>query len=467
MLRRENARTVAVVAAVMVAFVAFAVWATPFLSVFEFDPDEGINMAKAVLVLHGFPLYSSIWSDQPPLVTWLLAGVLRVAGPSVVAARLTILFFGAVLMGCFFLLVRRTKPSSVALLATSLLAVSGYTAFLSVSIRIGLVSVALMTASLCIFEYTCNERNEQKGTLIAGFLAGLSLLAKLFTAPLFVLLAMNAFHRKTGRHLLTGFIAGVCPLFFIGYAGWAQLFFPHLIAYKSEMLGHHPLMTYFLRDFFLYLLALAGIVSLMRRPSGWKSMSGQWFFYGLLVVLFHHPLFIHHLFLLIIPASWLAAEVLEIAYRWNKYVTVASVLILVVFKAFGTYDEGHIYLPGTQEGIIQADLIKNLAEKNAGSPWIFTDRPMYAIRAGLLVPPEIAVLSNKRLLASQKKRQWMTDVLNKYDIRQILLARYTAYPASFAERIKQDFAQLPYESNSFLHFIRRDPTATAPKSNTK
>jgi hypothetical protein len=34
--------------------------------------DEGGNLMKAVLVAKGFHLYSEIWSDQPPILTFLL-----------------------------------------------------------------------------------------------------------------------------------------------------------------------------------------------------------------------------------------------------------------------------------------------------------------------------------------------------------------------------------------------------------
>jgi hypothetical protein len=37
----------------------------PFRARFEFDPDEGINAIKALMLARGFPLYSQIWSDLP------------------------------------------------------------------------------------------------------------------------------------------------------------------------------------------------------------------------------------------------------------------------------------------------------------------------------------------------------------------------------------------------------------------
>ena len=69
----------------------------PFRQTFEMDFDEGVNLIKALLLLRGFPLYRLVWSDQPPLFTYLLAGEFRLAGLSVNAARLLVLLFSCAL----------------------------------------------------------------------------------------------------------------------------------------------------------------------------------------------------------------------------------------------------------------------------------------------------------------------------------------------------------------------------------
>jgi hypothetical protein len=39
----------------------------PFRERFEFDPDEGVEAMKALLLARGYSMYSDIWSDHPPL----------------------------------------------------------------------------------------------------------------------------------------------------------------------------------------------------------------------------------------------------------------------------------------------------------------------------------------------------------------------------------------------------------------
>ena len=53
---------------------------------YEFGTDEGINLMKGALVANGFSLYSDIWSDQPPVLTFFLAGLELVFPYSVTSA---------------------------------------------------------------------------------------------------------------------------------------------------------------------------------------------------------------------------------------------------------------------------------------------------------------------------------------------------------------------------------------------
>src|SRR4051794_5789212 len=47
---------------------------------FQYDTDEGLNLMKSLLQLRGHHLYSEIWSDQPPLFTYILSGWFKLTG---------------------------------------------------------------------------------------------------------------------------------------------------------------------------------------------------------------------------------------------------------------------------------------------------------------------------------------------------------------------------------------------------
>ena len=80
--------------AYFVAMLAFS----PYWDMFWIYSDEGFVLMKALLVSRGYPLYSQVWSDQPPLHTDLLALIFRLNGPGVFAARLLTLCFTCLLI---------------------------------------------------------------------------------------------------------------------------------------------------------------------------------------------------------------------------------------------------------------------------------------------------------------------------------------------------------------------------------
>ncbi|MCW5555667.1 MAG: hypothetical protein KIS67_26355 [Verrucomicrobiae bacterium] len=59
------------------AFFLLQSW-IPLRSAVQIGADEGFEVAKATLCLHGHKLYSEVWNDQPPLHTWLITQVLKI-----------------------------------------------------------------------------------------------------------------------------------------------------------------------------------------------------------------------------------------------------------------------------------------------------------------------------------------------------------------------------------------------------
>ena len=49
----------------------------------QIGADEGFELAKATLLMHGHGLYTEAWNDQPPLHTFLVVQVLKHGSPGV------------------------------------------------------------------------------------------------------------------------------------------------------------------------------------------------------------------------------------------------------------------------------------------------------------------------------------------------------------------------------------------------
>ncbi|MCW5551072.1 MAG: hypothetical protein KIS67_02785 [Verrucomicrobiae bacterium] len=70
------ARPFGIVAVLLGAFFLLQSW-IPLRTAVQIGADEGFEVAKATLCLHGHQLYSEVWNDQPPLHTWLITQVLK------------------------------------------------------------------------------------------------------------------------------------------------------------------------------------------------------------------------------------------------------------------------------------------------------------------------------------------------------------------------------------------------------
>ena len=111
---------------VPIIFVLVVVCFAPIGDPRQIDDDEGGNLMKALLVNKGYALYAEIWSDQPPLLTLVLAQWFRWVGASLVASRVLVVLFSAILLWAFYHTVRVAVSEPAALTSVALLVLSSY-----------------------------------------------------------------------------------------------------------------------------------------------------------------------------------------------------------------------------------------------------------------------------------------------------------------------------------------------------
>ncbi len=231
------------VTVLLVGFIAFLCVLGPWWSVYEIFADEGINLQKAVLLAQGERLYADIWSDQPPILHWVLAVVQSIFPFSITAARITILFFSCILAVSLFQVVYRYEGLLAAWASVLFLVSAKLFLTLSVSIAIGLPAVALAMLSLNVA--TCgNEKTRPWFAFAAGSIFAAATLTKMF-----VLIALPALlaafwivpssYKSTGwingakalLWFLLGALLVVGSVFLIVEGFYSdQLFSPHLTA---------------------------------------------------------------------------------------------------------------------------------------------------------------------------------------------------------------------------------------------
>lgn len=427
----------------------------PITQSFELDYDEGLNLIKALLYSRGFSLYSQIWNDQPPLFTAILSSWLSIFGQSVLAARLLVLLFSSLLIWCFYQIIRRELGNISALIATMLLFTSWLYIRLSISVMIGLPSLSL--AMLSIYLISLYKQNHIKRYLIfSGIYFALSLQTKAFTVFLIPLIMLYIWDFQINLSYIQKYSKKIFYSLFLWIGSLGSTYI--LIALLFGQFFHHdqliqshlnqPIQTeiqnYNNLDYFNYMtvqdrdyifLAIIGIFTIIYHKNRNGLLPITWLATSILILLFHKPIWYHHYHLISIPICWLAAYAIAslldlLSQNWHanlksffrsfnsiKLLIISLISIIFVLLIFAT--------PPITKGSPPKDLqlLKLVVKYKKSTNWVFTDRPIYAFYANLPVPPEIAVISSKRINSGKLTNQEMLAILKKYRPEQIVIAR--------------------------------------------
>ena len=448
-------------AGVLYALVAGSV--TLFRFAFEIDPDEGYNLMKVLLVQRGQSLYSEIWSDQPPGFTYLGVLSVEVLGSRPEAVRLvTALLAGALVFAICDLLRREFSGFTglaAAFGAAVFLPATGGFAVLSVAAMIGLPSLAF--AVLSLWALRVSRSVERRWLVAAGALFGASLVTKLFTAlllPLFVALlgwqALRAGDKSPTRSFVRAAawsLAGLVFVLLVGLGpalaggGFEQLYTTHA---AGEGGGFRPgaLLPFLAPDAWLYALALAGLVLSWKQRSALGLLLGAWCLLATLALLRHQPLWRHHALLISIPAAALAGVTVGYAgdfVRRRLAVAPRALALGVIAVAVTASLIPPLWPRQPSVGRLARReqyraMSAALARYGKDARLMVTSRQMYAFRAGISVPPELAVTSGKHFRAGLTTKR-IAAIVRKTRPKVILLDR--AWPRSVSDAVRRAIAE--------------------------
>ncbi|MEP0876718.1 glycosyltransferase family 39 protein [Funiculus sociatus GB2-M2] len=507
----------------MSLYVCFVLAIRPVRQTFEFDYDEGLNLIKALLYSKGFSLYTQIWSDQPPLLTVILSHWFSLFGYSVFAARLLILLFSALLVWSFYQIIRYSLGMIPALLATLLLLTSWLFVRLSIAVMIGIPTLSLAMFSIYFLTlYKRHRRNIF--IILSGGLFALSLQTKLFTVFLIPLILLylwdfkiidrkannnpegkvspNPFPTKRRafnfslspisdgglglKSVLSKYNVWYSCLLWLGtFLGvyvtvgllchslnYEQLFQAHLgEGVKSgfkEFNNIDYLRYLMIQDLDYIFLALIGTwaIFLNKQREGFLPLA--WLATAILLLLNHKPVWDHHYTLLAIPITWLAAYGVAFIVDffpkgWNsnfKSLKIKKLILPGIATAILIFSM--IAIPVKPKGKPPKNMeVMNLVLKYKDSTqWLFTDRPIYAFYAGLSVPPEIAVISEKRFNSGNLTNDDLLTILEKYRPEQIVFARWTEKFKSdekISAYIKENYSKTyENEKDTVEHYVLKE-----------
>ncbi|MEM7128064.1 MAG: glycosyltransferase family 39 protein [Chloroflexota bacterium] len=422
---------------------------------------------KSLLVNRGFELYKEIWSDQPPVLTILLSWWFSLWGHTVSVARWLVVLLSAGLVWSLYQAARHATSVGSATLAVLLLLFTEYYLRLSGAVMVGLPSIALAMFAILLLQI---RRQSLWGMIASGFVMGLAIQTKLMVAlsiPALLLFLWfdNANETPTDRKWIEfgNWHKPALWLLSIGltvlavgatYQGLRVdlLFEPH---FGTSTRFHEPFIvasSTFLPNFMTQqapylILAIIGSVWAIKNRAISALIPGIWLGTALVAFSIHRPLWYHHVLYLTVPLVWLCAYGIEAWIRAVGRISirrdsppslVAFALLLLLGGAFtgiivlypkpipSRVTEQFAFSQPYTTPVIVEKLIADSATLPSEQPnWLFTDRPYYAFLANRLTPPELAVISRKRLTTGTLTPQMMLDVLVTYQPEAILLERFT------------------------------------------
>jgi 4-amino-4-deoxy-L-arabinose transferase-like glycosyltransferase len=461
-----------------------------FRFVFEFDPDEGINAMKALLTLRGFHLYSEIWSDQPPIFTLLLAGWFRLLGLKVVAGRLLVLIFSTVLAAAVVYHLRRSWGALAAVCGFLFLILLPQYARLSVSIMIGLPSIALGFLSI-LFLTLWHSKRSPIWLSLSSICLGLAIFTKGFLVILLPLigagLAVTLWRSPSRRFRWTSLAAWVIPLaglavwvlfFVVGPQNLGQLAEVHVAAQNNPAFQPTVILptihAYLRHSVPLLVLAALGVYQTVRARTWIGLYLAGWVVLAYLGLLFNRPTWPHHELLITVPAAVLAGIGAAAALRelWHRLrhgsspglplavalLGLAALGALLVTRLPAVLDEFDLRLPNLTpypaDGLSERQIVALMADHADETQWVYAENPMFPFQAGLAVPPPLAVLSSKRLATGTLTDDQILKVLEEFKPEIVMQSRFFLPAAEEYMRLR-NFTRID-ETPKYRLYLRKD-----------
>jgi 4-amino-4-deoxy-L-arabinose transferase-like glycosyltransferase len=434
----------------------------PFRSAFWMDFDEGINLVMSQMLLRGYPLYRVVWNDQPPLYTYLLAGVFRFIGQNVTVARSFTLLFACIFIWAFLKILAAAWGKWHAAAGLALLVLLPRFTDLSVSVMIGLP--AIVFAALSMGALMAWHRQSKSIWLAASaILMALSILTKLFTgflAPIFLLgVLIDGYSKNGGARnwfqwlkpaLLWGVIFSAVLVVSLWVAVTPQnlgaLFNEHLISSalaKYESDPHYRLWPQLVDARPILALAIFGGVYTLLKKHWLFLYPLAWAVAAFVFLSNYVPVWGHHQLLVTMPAVFLSAVaggealsslwgILRTRARmdWQNLLGLACVVLFafavavrtpVVLSAFNNYPT--FTSPGFKQTSNEMQFLNRVIGFAPQTHWMVTDLPIYAFYARIAVPPYLAIFSTKRIETGQLTEEKIIEAIQEYQPEQILLGR--------------------------------------------
>lgn len=230
----------------------------------------------------------------------------------------------------------------------------------------------------------------------------------------------------------------------------------------------------FLQDFDYVLLTIVGIKVLLKKQRGVHTLPLLWLIAATVLLLNHKPVWYHHYLLLSIPLAWLATCGAMFAVEsfkqqnWFSSFKLQNIqkptllgiavsffifsLLVIPVKLTVNQWQNQDFIKQSQSHL---DLMEEILQYKPSTHWLFTDIAIYSFYTDLPIPPEIAVLSRKRVASGELTSERLYSIMERYHPEQIVLGRFPEIYNQLETYINENYSKV-YENKQAKHYILRN-----------
>lgn len=421
----------------------------------QIGPDEHFEVNKSLLWAKGYPLYTRIWNDQPPLYTVLLGMLFKCFGPSIIVARGLAAGFGLLLLTAFFIAVKRTSGSLAACVASFCLITAPEVVKVGISVMLEVPAIATGLCALLPL-YRWKNNSGRSWLMASGLVFGAALQVK-YTALILLpaltveIVLLSWQKERTSRIMqsLDNCVVwfGIVAIAFLligmvlssGYGeAWQSHFSP-----ASRRVAETRSLTFSILALLEHQEGLwGGVAGLLFATidRGWRQTALPVTLLATAIGIFccHRPYWDYYYLYIAVPLAWLTgyaivgllrfawAEGAKGFFRspWMRLFSylIGSVLVVTSLTEGGTRLMSQVeeirHLPSVHD----REAISKMKEFASQTKWIYCmDNSIYAFYAGLPVIPELAVLPRKRFWSGQINDEQIAAIVQRYRPEQVML----------------------------------------------
>ena len=437
---------VALLAGAHVAWQGWLVAASPYPAVYDYD--EGVYSETARAAAAGAGLYSEIFLSQPPLLIGALSRAFIMFGPTLATARGVIVAFSVIWLVSLGAVATTGGCRRAAIWAIA--AALSAPAFAAASHTVQMEAPAEALAALAVaLSLTAARRTGTTGAAdalwaAAGAAAGLAIMTKItaFTCLVPLVAAGGGRRPRTLAVLASGIAAAAAAAaVWTGAAPggmWRDAAAFHIAVARAMPFdpgrAAQVLRAFAAENWLLATLGLGGLAAVLRRPGVVPGrVAAAWLLADLATVLAAHPLWPHHLVILISPLALLSAAGVETLAARGRLPSAALVVLWAAAVAAGCV----ALRPAVSTAL--ADAAADVRAAIPPGDELVADDPMVAFLGGRPVPPALCDTSEARAESGWLTESMLRAALGDRRVRGVVLWRGTfrrLFPAVAGEAAK-------------------------------